>query len=72
MNVNQRVAVEMAEMLTELLLNQTLKRFVIYFDLESGTSRSLYNTPEAIVAAANYKSKRKLKFTDNKIGVHSR
>ena len=48
LNVNQRVAVEMAQMLTELLLTQTLKRFATYFDLESGASRSTYNTPEAI------------------------
>ncbi len=57
LNVNQRVAVEMAEMLTELLLTQTLKRFATYFDLESGASRSLYNTLEALVAAANCKPK---------------
>jgi len=58
LNVNQRVAVEIAEMLTELLLTQTLKRFATYFDLESGASRSLYNTPEAI-AAVGYKPKRR-------------
>ncbi len=61
LNVNQRVAVEMAEMLTELLLTQTLKRFATYFDLESGASRSLYNTLEAISAATNYKLKQKSK-----------
>ena len=59
LNVNNRVAVEMAEMLAELLLTQTLKRFATYFDLESGASRSIYNTPEAIAATANYKPKRK-------------
>ncbi len=48
LNVNQRVAVEMAEMLSELLLTQTLKRFATYFDLESGASRSCYSTPEQI------------------------
>lgn len=51
LNVNQRVAVEMSEMLSELLLTNTLKRFATYFDLESGASRSVYNTPEAICAA---------------------
>ena len=61
LNVNNRVAVEMAEMLSELLLTQTLKRFATYFDLESGASRSIYNTPEAISAAANNKSNRKSK-----------
>ena len=61
LNVNQRVAVEMAEMLAELLLTQTLKRFATYFDLESGVSRSVYNTPEAISTATNYKSGKKSK-----------
>ena len=61
LNVNQRVAVEMAEMLAELFLTQTLKRFATYFDLESGASRSVYNTPEAIAMAINYKPKRKSK-----------
>jgi PRTRC genetic system ThiF family protein len=61
LNVNSRVAVEMAEMLAELLLTQSLKRFATYFDLESGASRSVYNTPEAITAAINYKPKRKSK-----------
>lgn len=61
LNVNQRVAVEMSEMLSELLLTQTLKRFATYFDLDSGASRSVYNTSEAITAAANYEPKRKSK-----------
>jgi PRTRC genetic system ThiF family protein len=51
LNVNQRVAVEIAEMLTELLLTNSLKRFAVYFDLESGTSRALYTTPETIAQA---------------------
>ena len=51
LNVNQRVAVEMSEILSELLLTQNLKRFATYFDLESGTSRSLYTTPEKIEKA---------------------
>lgn len=53
LNVNQRVAVEMNEMLTALLLTNSLKRFATYFDLESGTSRSLYATPEKIEQAVN-------------------
>ncbi len=61
LNVNQRVAVEMSEILSELLLTQTLKRFATYFDLESGASRSVYNTPEAIAAAMNYQPKQKSK-----------
>lgn len=51
LNINQRVAVEMAEILAELLLTHKLKRFAAYFDLESGASRAVYNTPEAITAA---------------------
>jgi PRTRC genetic system ThiF family protein len=51
LNVNQRVAVEICEMLTALLLTNSLKRFASYFDLESGTSRSLYTTPEKIEKA---------------------
>lgn len=54
LNINQRVAVEMSEILAELLLTQTLKRFAAYFDLESGASRSVYNTPENISATTNY------------------
>ncbi len=48
LNINQRVAIEIAEILTELLLTNSLKRFATYFDLESGTTRSLYCTPENI------------------------
>jgi len=51
LNINQRVAVEMSEILTELLLTQKLKRFASYFDLEAGASRAIFNTPEAIKAA---------------------
>ena len=61
LNVNQRVAVEMSEMLSELLLTQTLKRFATYFDLESGASRSVFNTPETIAKAVNYQPKQKTK-----------
>lgn len=51
LNVNQRVAVEMAEMLTEMFLTGSLKRFATYFDLETGTSRSFYCTPEQVGSA---------------------
>ena len=53
LNVNQRVAVEINEMLTALLLTNSLRRFASYFDLESGTSRSLYTTPEKIEQAVS-------------------
>lgn len=48
LNINQRVAVEMAEVLTEMLLTRSLKRFASYFDLESGASRSIYCTRDQI------------------------
>ncbi len=51
LNINQRVAVEIAEMLTELLLVGNLRRFATYFDQTSGTSHSLYCTPEHIEKA---------------------
>ncbi|HLM59502.1 MAG TPA: ThiF family adenylyltransferase [Pyrinomonadaceae bacterium] len=66
LNVNQRVAVEMSEILSELLLTQKLKRFASYFDLESGANRSLYNTPEAIFAATNHQPKQKPETSGNK------
>lgn len=61
LNINQRVAVEIGEMLTELLLTNSLRRFATYFDLESGTSRSSYCTPanlsEALKQAETSKPK---------------
>ena len=59
LNVNQRVAVEMSQVLSELLLTNTLKRFATYFDLESGASRSIFSTPEAIRAATSYQPEQK-------------
>lgn len=55
LNVNQRVAIEMAEMLTEMFLTTSLKRFATYFDIETGTSRSLYCTPDQVAAAVSKK-----------------
>lgn len=51
LNINQRVAVEMAEMLTAMFLTHNLRRFATYFDLETGTSRSLYCTPNQVESA---------------------
>lgn len=51
LNINSRVAVEIGETLTELLLTNSLRRFATYFDLESGTSHSHYCTPEHIEKA---------------------
>lgn len=56
LNVNQRAAVEIGEVLSAMFLTRNLRRFATYFDLESGTSRSLYCTPEHVEAAT---SKRK-------------
>ncbi len=61
LNINQRVAVEMSEILKELLLTHKLKRFAAYFDLESGASRSVYNTLESIAVMTNCKKKAKQK-----------
>jgi len=51
LNVNQRVAVEIGEMLAAMFLTRNLRRFATYFDLETGTSRSLYCTPDHIQSA---------------------
>lgn len=51
LNINQRVAVEIGEMLTGMFLTRSLRRFATYFDLETGTSRSLYCTPDTIGSA---------------------
>lgn len=56
LNINQRVAVELGEMLSAMFLTRNLKRFATYFDLETGTSRSFYCTPDHIRSAI---SKRK-------------
>ncbi len=61
LNINQRVAVEIAEMLSALLVAGSLRRFATYFDLESGTSRSLYCTPEHIEQALGPNKKPKAK-----------
>ena len=39
---------EIAEMLTGMFLSRSLKRFATYFDLDSGTCRSMYCTPDQI------------------------
>ena len=54
LNINQRVAVEIAEMLTSMLLTRSLKRFATYFDLDCGTSRSLYCTRQHVETALEH------------------
>ena len=61
LNINSRVAVEMSEILAELLLTQKLKRFAAYFDLESGASRAVYNTPESITGVCRQTKSEKTK-----------
>lgn len=53
LNVNQRVAIEIAEILSSLLLTRDLRRFAVYFELESGTTRSLYSTLATVSGAFN-------------------
>lgn len=53
LNINQRVAVEIGEIMTELLLTNSLRRYASYFDLESGTSRSSYCTTDSLSKAVN-------------------
>lgn len=55
LNINQRVAIEMSEMLSEMFLTRSLKRFASYFDLETGTGRSLYCTPHQVATALKKK-----------------
>ncbi len=47
-NVNQRVSIEIAGILSAMLLTRSLKSYAVYFDLESGSSRSAYCTKETI------------------------
>jgi len=53
LNVNQRVAVEMGEILSSLLITRNLRRFAVYFDFESGTTRSLYCTPAIVLGTSD-------------------
>jgi PRTRC genetic system ThiF family protein len=43
--INQRVAVEMAQYLVELLMTRNLRRFATYFDMEVGSSYSRFTSP---------------------------
>lgn len=63
LNINQRVAIEMAEMLSSMLLTRTLKRFAVYFELESGTTRSAYCTPTGVSSWASVGSLRAIAHT---------
>ena len=52
LNINQRVAIEIAEILTAMLLTRNLKRYAVYFDLESGATRSTFCTPGNLMTPA--------------------
>ncbi|MBK7510654.1 MAG: ThiF family adenylyltransferase [Chloracidobacterium sp.] len=54
LNINQRVAIEMAEMLSSMLLTRTLKRFAVYFDLDSGSGKSRYCTKDSITEGTRF------------------
>ncbi len=60
LNINQRAAVEIAEMIMAMFITRSLKRFASYFDLESGTSRSLYCTPDQVAAAVRKRKESKM------------
>lgn len=51
--INQRVAAEAIEILSQLLLSKTLKRFATYFHCGSGSSQSLYITTKTIANFAH-------------------
>jgi len=48
LTVNQRVAAEASDYLMRMLTGRPLKRFQTWLDLEAGTSRSVYITPENV------------------------
>lgn len=48
LSINQRIAAEAADFLVKMLITRDLKRYACYLDLESGTTRSLYITPDQL------------------------
>jgi PRTRC genetic system ThiF family protein len=48
--INQRVAAEAIEMLSQLVLTKTLRRFATYFHCGSGSSRSRYCSKETLLS----------------------
>jgi hypothetical protein len=48
LSINQRVAAEAFDYLLQLTTKK-LRRFATYFDLESGSARSLYTTQTSII-----------------------
>ncbi|HAX77691.1 MAG TPA: thiamine biosynthesis protein ThiF [Cyanobacteria bacterium UBA11372] len=54
--INQRVAAEAIEMLSQLVLTKTLRRFATYFHCGSGSSRSRYCSKETLLSFAPQQS----------------
>ena len=54
--INQRVAAEAIEMLSQLVLTKTLRRFATYFYCGSGSSRSRYCSKETLLSFAPQQS----------------
>lgn len=51
--INQRVAAEAIEMLSQLVLTKSLRRFATYFHCGSGSSRSRYTSQETLMSLCN-------------------
>jgi hypothetical protein len=55
LSINQRVATEAFDYLLQLTTGK-LRRFATYFDLESGSGRSLYTTQASVIQAIHQSS----------------
>lgn len=64
--VNQTVAAFATDYLVRVLLSHDLRRFATYFDLASGSARSLYITPEEVAATAGKLRGKLFKHSDSK------
>ncbi|MEA3349620.1 MAG: ThiF family adenylyltransferase [Chloroflexota bacterium] len=51
MTVNQKVAAEASDFLVRMLLTRNLQRFAVYFNLESGSTRSVHITEDNLQSA---------------------
>lgn len=51
--INQRVAAEAIEMLSQLVLTKSLRRFATYFHCGSGSSRSRYTSQKTLMSLCN-------------------
>jgi PRTRC genetic system ThiF family protein len=53
--INQRIAIEAGEILTQLLLYRNLQRFATFVDTKLGVQTSEYTTPEAVARSIRMK-----------------